>query len=188
MCASSSNDGNPNASSKKSKKANNAAKAFNAQATNDIAALNRRAARFQREHEIERQKRHNSSHNPSPACSPYANPPLFNSRSGSPSNYDADEPEANPVRVPRRPRPPSRALSPVQNVPNWDRFTIVGTSQEIFKDYLRLTSVSHSTTHGRRLPAASVCVRTRACSDAPSFARRSRSRSKYGRITYCRRR
>ena len=30
----------------------------------------------------------------------------------------------------------------VQNVPNWDRFTIVGTSQEIFKDYLRLTSVS----------------------------------------------
>ena len=30
----------------------------------------------------------------------------------------------------------------LQNVPNWDRFTIVGTSQEIFKDYLRLTSVS----------------------------------------------
>lgn len=26
-------------------------------------------------------------------------------------------------------------------MPNWDRFTIVGTSQEIFKDYLRLTSV-----------------------------------------------
>lgn len=36
---------------------------------------------------------------------------------------NADEPEAN---------------NP--NVPNWDRFTIVGTSQEIFKDYLRLTS------------------------------------------------
>lgn len=29
----------------------------------------------------------------------------------------------------------------VQNVPNWDRFTIVGTNQEIFKDYLRLTMV-----------------------------------------------
>ena len=28
-----------------------------------------------------------------------------------------------------------------QNVPNWDQHTIVGTSQEIFKDYLRLTSV-----------------------------------------------
>jgi hypothetical protein len=29
----------------------------------------------------------------------------------------------------------------LQNVPNWDQHTIVGTSQEIFKDYLRLTSV-----------------------------------------------
>jgi hypothetical protein len=29
----------------------------------------------------------------------------------------------------------------VQNVPNWDRYTIVGTNQEIFKDYLRLTTV-----------------------------------------------
>lgn len=27
-------------------------------------------------------------------------------------------------------------------MPNWDRYTIVGTSAEIFKDYLRLTSVS----------------------------------------------
>jgi hypothetical protein len=32
-------------------------------------------------------------------------------------------------------------LPPSQNVPNWDQHTIVGTSQEIFKDYLRLTSV-----------------------------------------------
>ena len=30
----------------------------------------------------------------------------------------------------------------MQNVPNWDRHTIVGTSQEVFKDYLRLTSVN----------------------------------------------
>jgi hypothetical protein len=30
---------------------------------------------------------------------------------------------------------------PPQNVPNWDQYTIVGTCQEIFKDYLRLTSV-----------------------------------------------
>ena len=29
----------------------------------------------------------------------------------------------------------------LQNVPNWDQHTIVGTCQEIFKDYLRLTSV-----------------------------------------------
>jgi hypothetical protein len=26
-------------------------------------------------------------------------------------------------------------------VPNWDRYTIVGTNQEVFKDYLRLTTV-----------------------------------------------
>lgn len=41
-------------------------------------------------------------------------------------------------------------------MPNWDRFTIVGTSQEIFKDYLRLTSVrspppSSAYASGRRL-------------------------------------
>jgi len=30
----------------------------------------------------------------------------------------------------------------LKNVPNWDRFTIVGTNQEIFKDYLRLTAAS----------------------------------------------
>ncbi len=41
-----------------------------------------------------------------------------------------------------------------QNVPNWDRFTIVGTSTEIFKDYLRLTSVSV-----HELEFASVVVR-----------------------------
>jgi hypothetical protein len=29
----------------------------------------------------------------------------------------------------------------LQNVPNWDQHTVVRTSQEIFKDYLRLTSV-----------------------------------------------
>ena len=29
----------------------------------------------------------------------------------------------------------------LQNVPNWDRHTIVGTNPELFKDYLRLTSV-----------------------------------------------
>ncbi|KAF8972646.1 SAC3/GANP/Nin1/mts3/eIF-3 p25 family-domain-containing protein [Flammula alnicola] len=63
---------------------------------NDQAALNRRAERFQREHELERTKR-----SPYPAT---------------------DEPEGDP------------------NVIDWDRYTIVGTSQEIFKDYLRLTS------------------------------------------------
>ncbi|KAI0350684.1 hypothetical protein OH77DRAFT_1412614 [Trametes cingulata] len=89
---------------------------------NDTAALHRRAARFQREHEIERQKSSRQFNNHTSPYSPYANSQLFKSRSGTPATYDADNPEANP------------------NVPNWDRFTIVGTSQEIFKDYLRLTS------------------------------------------------
>ncbi|KAI0077733.1 hypothetical protein K474DRAFT_1684148 [Panus rudis PR-1116 ss-1] len=78
---------------------------------NDAAALNRRAARFQREHEIERQKT-------TAAQRQFAN--LSLSRSHTP--LYGDDPEGDP------------------NVPNWDRHTIVGTSQEIFKDYLRLTS------------------------------------------------
>ncbi|KAI1793562.1 SAC3/GANP/Nin1/mts3/eIF-3 p25 family-domain-containing protein [Ganoderma leucocontextum] len=93
----------------------------------EIAALNRRAARFQREHEIERQKSSrsfsNGNHSSSSSYASHANTHLFKSRSGTPAAYDAaDEPEADP------------------NVPNWDRYTIVGTSTEIFKDYLRLTS------------------------------------------------
>ncbi|KAJ3818422.1 SAC3/GANP/Nin1/mts3/eIF-3 p25 family-domain-containing protein [Lentinula raphanica] len=87
---------------------------------NDQAALSRRAERFQREHEIERQKSRNSSlkanaHNKHL----FSNTSWSTSRSASPSGVD--EPEADP------------------NVIDWDRFTIVGTSKEIFKDYLRLT-------------------------------------------------
>ena len=70
--------------------------------SNDIAALNRRAARFQREHEIERQKssRQFGDPNPSSSYATYANSHLFKSRSGTPATYDADDPEANPVRAP----------------------------------------------------------------------------------------
>ncbi|KAF5355258.1 hypothetical protein D9758_006025 [Tetrapyrgos nigripes] len=94
---------------------------------NDQVALNRRAERFQREHEIERQKTLNGGQGSLKANSRNAH--LFNnssriyspSRSASPyGGYD--EPEADP------------------NVIDWDRYTIVGTSREIFKDYLRLTS------------------------------------------------
>jgi len=98
--------------------------ANNALDMNDRVALNRRAERFKREHTIEQQKttgrggqtslkaNHNTAH--------LFNDPM-NSRSASPF-ADADDPEADP------------------NVPNWDRYTIVGTNNEIFKDYLRLTS------------------------------------------------
>ncbi|KAG5652047.1 hypothetical protein H0H81_006497 [Sphagnurus paluster] len=95
--------------------------------TNDQAALNRRAQRFQREHEIERTK---SMYNGGPKNFLKANQSTTNlfkdisiaSRSGSPFGGGADDPEADP------------------NVIDWDRHTIVGTSQEIFKDYLRLTT------------------------------------------------
>ncbi|GBE86490.1 SAC3/GANP/Nin1/mts3/eIF-3 p25 family-domain-containing protein [Sparassis latifolia] len=110
------NDGHT-VSSKKSKK-NPISKGSSASALDptDLAALNRRAARFQREHEIERQKgtrghEHTKQHHPF----------FYPSRFNTPS-FDTDEPELN------------------SNVPGWDRFTIVGTSQETFKDYLRLTS------------------------------------------------
>ncbi|OCH90997.1 hypothetical protein OBBRIDRAFT_818983 [Obba rivulosa] len=106
------------ASSKKTKKGSIAKAASATSDLNDVAALNRRAARFQREHELERQK--NMRANGGQGFL-QANPHLFQSRSTTPS-FDGDEPEVNP------------------NVPGWDRFTIVGTSREIFKDYLRLTS------------------------------------------------
>ncbi|KAH9852042.1 SAC3/GANP/Nin1/mts3/eIF-3 p25 family-domain-containing protein [Lenzites betulinus] len=109
-------------SSKKTKKSSAKASSAHAADPDDTAALHRRAARFQREHDIERQKSSRQFSNHSSSHNPYTNSQLFKSRSGTPSPYDVDNPDADP------------------NVPNWDRFTIVGTSQEIFKDYLRLTS------------------------------------------------
>ncbi|KAF8557796.1 hypothetical protein OG21DRAFT_1482033 [Imleria badia] len=110
------------ATSKKAKKAMQK----NATANLDLgdqAALSRRAERFQREHDIERQK------NPRSQSVPKANSQgahLLNRiwRADSPSTFgpNLDDPEADP------------------NVPNWDRHTIVGTNAELFKDYLRLTS------------------------------------------------
>ncbi|KZT09923.1 uncharacterized protein LAESUDRAFT_734984 [Laetiporus sulphureus 93-53] len=112
------NDGSPLSSGKKFKKTSilkNAAPS--SLDPNDVTALNRRAARFQREHEIERRKGL-SAHS---GLAPSSYSSVFTSRVSTPM-YNADDPEANP------------------SVPNWDKHTIVGTSQEIFKDYLRLTS------------------------------------------------
>ncbi|KAG0709216.1 SAC3/GANP/Nin1/mts3/eIF-3 p25 family-domain-containing protein [Suillus ampliporus] len=89
----------------------------------DQAALSRRAERFSREHEIERQK---SMRGQGSLQANNQNAHLFNriSRSDSPSAFgtNPDDPEADPL------------------VLDWDKYTIVGTNQELFKDYLRLTS------------------------------------------------
>ncbi|KAJ7173797.1 SAC3/GANP/Nin1/mts3/eIF-3 p25 family-domain-containing protein [Mycena filopes] len=105
--------------SKKVKKAmkNNPAPALD---PNDRAALDKRAQRFQREHEIEREKSRVGGQASLKAN--YSTSYLFNgSRSASPFGQSED-PDADP------------------NVMDWDRHTIVGTSKEIFKDYLRLTT------------------------------------------------
>ncbi|KIK61600.1 hypothetical protein GYMLUDRAFT_996089 [Collybiopsis luxurians FD-317 M1] len=87
----------------------------------DQNALKRRAERFQREHEIERQKSLSSLKANSHNAHLFSNNSWNSSRSASPFG-PSDEPEADP------------------NVIDWDRFTIVGTSKELFKDYLRLTT------------------------------------------------
>jgi hypothetical protein len=114
----------PTGQSKKAKKhqANKYAAAL-ALDVGDRAALNRRAERFRREHELEKQKQNGGGGQASSLRTHQrsAHPFVNLSRSATPF-ANADDPEANP------------------NVPNWDQHTIVGTSQEIFKDYLRLTS------------------------------------------------
>ncbi|KAF9462957.1 SAC3/GANP/Nin1/mts3/eIF-3 p25 family-domain-containing protein [Collybia nuda] len=116
---------NENTTANKKAKKNALKQAANLQRAldpNDQAALNRRAERFQREHELERTK-HLRIGGPASLKANQHHAHLFNnlSRSGSPSG-GSDDPEADP------------------NVIDWDRATIVGTSQEIFKDYLRLTT------------------------------------------------
>ncbi len=99
-------------SSKKTKKSSvSKHSAAHALDPDDAAALNRRAARFQREHDIERQKssRPFGTHPSSSLHSPYANSQLFNkTRSGTPAAYDADNPDADPVRPPPFSRRPAR--------------------------------------------------------------------------------
>ncbi|KAI0044526.1 hypothetical protein FA95DRAFT_1544980 [Auriscalpium vulgare] len=117
-----------NATSKKAKKSQISKSATtNALDMNDRAALNRRAERFQREHEIERQKsigggRGQTSLKANHHTAHVFNGPTMPSRSNSPYGPGTPNNEPEPI------------------VLNWDRYTIVGTSEEIFKDYLRLTS------------------------------------------------
>jgi hypothetical protein len=110
---------------KKAKKAmqKHASTAYGTTSTdpNDQAALHRRAQRFQREHELERNK---------------------NTRNGGQTFFKENHQTVNRFQNLAL---VSRSISPDEpegdpNVIDWDRFTIVGTSQELFKDYLRLTS------------------------------------------------
>ncbi|KAN0137152.1 SAC3/GANP/Nin1/mts3/eIF-3 p25 family domain containing protein [Lactarius tabidus] len=110
---------------KKTKKhqANKSAAAAPTLDVGDRAALDKRAQRFRREHELEKQKQNGGGGQASSLRPTQRTAHLFDNTSRSASPFvNADEPEADP------------------NVPNWDQYTIVGTSQEIFKDYLRLTS------------------------------------------------
>ncbi|KAF8075082.1 SAC3/GANP/Nin1/mts3/eIF-3 p25 family-domain-containing protein [Lyophyllum atratum] len=104
-------------SNKKAKKsAQKNASATHTWDPNDQAALNRRAQRFQREHELERTKHTLKTNQNIERLKD-----MSLTRNGSPFGT-ADDPDADP------------------NVLDWDRHTIVGTSQDVFKDYLRLTT------------------------------------------------
>lgn len=124
---------------------------------NDRAALDRRAQRFAREHQIEAQKA-TPTYNTGGQASLFRNNPrnshLYDHlRSGSPF-LSPDGPEGDPVShlCKITVRMYTQWSMPLQNVPNWDKHTIVGTSQEIFKDYLRLTSVSAALLIAPRVP------------------------------------
>jgi hypothetical protein len=130
-------------SNKKAKKAN---KAFSNSYPNeynysDQAALNRRAERFQREHEIERTKNAPHSHSHSSKGNHYYSQHYSHPASSESPFGSRDEPEGNNVRFDLLYLPGTQTVSHKEQAMNWDKYTIVGTSTEIFKDYLRLTSV-----------------------------------------------
>lgn len=79
---------------KKTKKSSIAKNAASALDLSDHAALNRRAMRFQREHEIERQK---SLGGHSSSSQAFRSSSQFDSRSAT-QGYYGDDPEADPVR------------------------------------------------------------------------------------------
>lgn len=88
----------------------------------DQAALNRRAQRFQREHEIERMKTAPSGYGGYGGYKAVSNTSNTYGNKNAWGNAGFEDSDADP------------------NVIDWDRYTIVGTNQETFKDYLRLTT------------------------------------------------
>lgn len=144
--------------SKKSKNSNGAT----SQSPNSPTKMQARAHRFAREHGIESQKAAGSYTPPSSSeYSRHVNAPDSRGKkvdtveykdgrsrikmqrqipSGSPVE-DQDEVEADSVRpcplfASHRPR-----MALPQNLIDWDKYRIIGISQELFKPYLRITSV-----------------------------------------------
>ncbi|EUC59649.1 SAC3/GANP domain protein associated with nuclear localization of protein, putative [Rhizoctonia solani AG-3 Rhs1AP] len=109
--------------------------------TENETRLEKRKRRFEREHEIERQK----------ASGTYS-VPSFTHHSQSPTGSDIardNTPTFTPMAYRSAGATSKRKYANVAsedsgdadpNVIDWDRFTIVGTSQDLFKPYLRLTS------------------------------------------------
>ncbi|CAE6417339.1 unnamed protein product [Rhizoctonia solani] len=109
--------------------------------TENETRLEKRKRRFEREHEIERQK----------ASGAYS-ASSFTHHSQSPTDFNMTR-DSTPTYTPMAYRS-AGALSKRKyanvasedsgdadpNVIDWDRFTIVGTSKDLFKPYLRLTS------------------------------------------------
>ncbi|KAG9124622.1 hypothetical protein FRC07_010918 [Ceratobasidium sp. 392] len=116
-------------------------------ATDNETRLEKRKRRFEREHEIEKQK-----------ASGMFSGTQFTHHSQSPTGFDIAR-DNTPTYTPMAYRS-AGAISKRKyantttedvgdgdpNVIDWDRFTVVGTSRELFKNYLRLTSAPDPST------------------------------------------
>ncbi|KAF8310071.1 hypothetical protein DL93DRAFT_2230490 [Clavulina sp. PMI_390] len=101
--------------------------------SNGLDRLQERAKRFQREHEIERQKK--LGHTKNEQYSLHVNSSNGQASSSGPSYSVRRKFLASGPASQSGPEPAYDG-----NVVDWDKFTIVGTSEELFKPYLRLTS------------------------------------------------
>ena len=109
--------------------------------SSELIALSRRAERFQREHELERQKSLRGGQSTSHSHSNLYSRIYSNSRSDVTSSLNSDAPEGSDrVRSATFIFVDYDAKSLVQTA-DWDKHAIIGTSQQLFKDYLRLTTV-----------------------------------------------
>jgi len=110
--------------------------------TDDEIAKAKRARRFEREHEIERQRARSGGVGFQVESEPSFSP--YNHHTGHITqgvHALSLEPGYDPVRSEKVRCTPRMLTLDFQNVIDWDRYTIVGRSNNLFKDYLRLTTV-----------------------------------------------